>query len=164
MNDFVASIKKSLQNENWHAALFLALAMPDICGKIENPESYISKPRYEKWFTENLTHLYRTTICGNEVVFMSAADCYALRCSMLHAGSSRTEIQKAEETVKHFKFTTLSIHRVKNGNVLALNVSQFCNGMCNAVELWEKKVSGNVNINTRTLSMLKIETSGGFKI
>jgi hypothetical protein len=34
MQHLVDSVRKDLQNENWYAALFMALTLPDICGKI----------------------------------------------------------------------------------------------------------------------------------
>ena len=38
MRNFTNVFDKSLATENWYAALALALVIPDICGRLENPE------------------------------------------------------------------------------------------------------------------------------
>ena len=46
-------LEKSLDNDCYFAALSLALALPDICGRAEYPElSSSSKKRYIQWYDE----------------------------------------------------------------------------------------------------------------
>jgi hypothetical protein len=118
MERFVSAIRNSIQSENWYAALFLALAMPDICSKLEQPESGNSGPRYRAWFETYLSPVNTRDIMGQTVVFMSAGDCWALRCSLLHEGSDDIGEQRARETVSRFRFTTLGSHRIKINDVL----------------------------------------------
>lgn len=37
-SNFTNAVKNSLEQENWYSALTLALTLPDICGKLENPD------------------------------------------------------------------------------------------------------------------------------
>jgi hypothetical protein len=37
MDRFISSIRKSIEDENWFSALFLTLALTDICGALEKP-------------------------------------------------------------------------------------------------------------------------------
>jgi len=39
MKQLITSIESSIKNENWHAAILVALTLPDIAGKIEYPIS-----------------------------------------------------------------------------------------------------------------------------
>lgn len=107
MERFVSAIRMSAQSQNWYAALFMALAMPDICSKLEQPESGSSGPRYKSWFEKYLLPVNTTESMGHRVVFMTPGDCWALRCSLLHEGSDDVGEQRAKETVSRFRFTTL---------------------------------------------------------
>ncbi|ENX4469936.1 hypothetical protein ACFO72_000806 [Enterobacter roggenkampii] len=57
MERFTLAIRKAIEQENWFAALFIGLAMPDICGALEAPGA---KPgeRYRKWFDGYLKKKY----------------------------------------------------------------------------------------------------------
>lgn len=57
MLEFVESVRKSLLDENYEAALFIALSLPDICGKLETPEER-NGPRAKRWFKDNLKSKY----------------------------------------------------------------------------------------------------------
>lgn len=57
MERFVSAIRKSSGDKNWFGALFMALAMPDICGALETP-TVKTGARYRRWFNENLKHKY----------------------------------------------------------------------------------------------------------
>jgi hypothetical protein len=58
-----------------YSALALALTIPDICGAIEYPNEQITNRRYRAWFD---------AWCGFHQSQMTAADCWALRCTYLH--------------------------------------------------------------------------------
>ena len=49
MNNFIDSLRKALITENWYAVLFISLTLPDICGKIDEPDKG-SKIRTINWF------------------------------------------------------------------------------------------------------------------
>jgi hypothetical protein len=157
MLQFVAAIRQSLQAENWHAALFLSLAMPDICAKLETPESGNAGPRYRCWFDKYLASVNKTNIMGHEVTFMTAGDCWALRCSLLHEGSDDVGEQRARETVSKFRFTTMGMHRIKIEEVLVLNVARFCEEVCHAVEAWSTDVENVPEVQDRITGIVAIE-------
>ena len=50
MERFIKSIESSIESENWLAALFMALAMPDICRSVERPK--IGKGETGKWYKD----------------------------------------------------------------------------------------------------------------
>jgi hypothetical protein len=157
MHQFVEAVRASVATGNWHAALLLALAMPDICSKIEHPASGTSGPRYRDWFDKYLAAVNTCNIMGREVVFMTAGDCWALRCSLLHEGTDDVGEQRARETVARFRFTTLGSHRIKVEDVLVLDTACFCEEVCTAVEAWSKDVSTIPDVQRRIAGMVTIE-------
>jgi hypothetical protein len=157
MKQFTSAIRSSLSSQNWYAALFLALATPDICAKLETPSSGISGPRYMAWFDRYLRSIYTIEIMGRQTVFMTAGDCWALRCSLLHEGSDDIGEQRAKETLSRFRFTTVGSHRIRIEQVLVLNVSLFCEEFCQAVESWSKDVASNRSVRDRIASMVEIQ-------
>lgn len=92
---YLDSIIKSLESKNWYAALFIALAIPDICGALEHPDKN-SPARYVNWYNKYMLPKYSSTIgpLHEPHVFLSGDDCYALRCSLVHEGTGDIEKQK----------------------------------------------------------------------
>ena len=134
--------------------------MPDICSKLEQPESGNSGPRYRAWFEKYLSPVNTVDIMGRTVVFMSAGDCWALRCSLLHEGSDDVGEQRARETISRFRFTTLGSHRTKIGDVLVLNTARFCEEICQAVEAWSGDMQASQAVQERIRLAVKIEHEG----
>jgi hypothetical protein len=65
-----------------YSALALALTIPDICGAIEYPNEAAANKRYRDWFN---------AWCGFQQSQMTAADCWALRCTYLHLAREQFE-------------------------------------------------------------------------
>jgi len=148
----VESIQNSLKERNWFGALFLALAMPDICGAIENPNKGVGE-RYKKWFRQYLGEKYVPELFSDE-------DCYYLRCSALHQGM--VEHPKAQN--KRIHFTTpvpgLSAHTNfveddDGGFVLQMQIDIFCEDICNAVKKWQAAVSSDPEIAQRIENLME---------
>ncbi|WP_305843082.1 hypothetical protein [Photobacterium leiognathi] len=132
MQRFTSSIRGSLKTGNWYGALMTALTLPDICGKLETPDEY-SKARSVRWLRQWIDPMYTRHIGADnrKHVFLSAEDCYALRCSFLHEGISKIEEQKARKALEDFHFITplpgMNIHCNQSGNSLQLQVDVLCN-------------------------------------
>ncbi|WNZ58231.1 hypothetical protein QT397_13120 [Microbulbifer sp. MKSA007] len=158
MERFTNSIRKNLETENWYGALFMALTMPDICGKITYPEIEHSGPRYKEWFNANLSQINKSNIMGKEVVFLTASDCWALRCSLLHAGTDDITEQRAQEVLEKFEFTTLGMHRIHINNILTLNIKAFCNEVIQAVEAWYEPIAETLEVKEKIARIISIKT------
>lgn len=133
MYSLANSLKSSISSGNWYGALFLALSLPDILGRIKYP-NMSSQKRYSLWFKEYIQEKYTT----RNGVHLSGNDCYALRCSALHEGSEWIEKQRAREIVKRFKFYLpkegIIYHNNMFGGTLQLQVDIFCNDILEGVE------------------------------
>lgn len=46
MNHFINALEISLNTQNWYSVLFISLTLPDICGKIDEPNE-TSKKNYK---------------------------------------------------------------------------------------------------------------------
>lgn len=162
MERFTRAIEKSVESENWYAALMLALTMPDICGQISYPDlrgSGNSKKRYIKWFDIYMLHHYESPFHGEGFVFMSGGDCYALRCALLHEGRDDITSQKARrEVLSKITFSTTGSHRAMIEDLLILNLQEFCLEICQGVKSWHEDYKDNPDVQDAIKELLTIHT------
>jgi hypothetical protein len=163
MKRFVSAVRSSVENQNWYSALFVALSLPDICGKLENPAKF-SGDRYKDWFEKYMAHHYAHKIGPDHTlhVFLSPRDCYALRCAFLHEGEDELNNQKSREVLERIHFVAptpgMMVHCNQYNNILQVQVDIFCNQICDGVEQWFRDIAGNAGIQARMSSLAKIYT------
>jgi len=145
MERFTSAIRNSLANQNWYAALYLSLTLPDICARLEAENGKTNGDKFVAWFEKYLADKYRFEIGADRQlhVFLSGNDCYALRCAMLHEGGSDITTQQCQEALDRFHFTVVGAHCNQINNVLQLDVPIFCNDMCQSVERWYDDFKNN---------------------
>lgn len=163
MERFTQAIEKSIESENWYAALTLALTIPDICGRLSNPDlAKKSKERYVKWFDEYVLHHYESPFHGAGFTFMSGGDCYALRCALLHEGRDDVTGQSArrKEVLSKFSISTTGSHRALIGDLLILNLQSFCLEICQGVKDWNEDYKNDSNVKAGIAELLTIQTQG----
>ena len=141
MDNFIKALERSIETENWYSALFISLTIPDICGKIDEPNESSSKKRTINWFDKYLLKTYTINSRGQDVVFLNGSDFYSLRCSYLHEGRDDISEQRAREVLNKFRFVQpirngVVIHKNLVRDTLQLQVDQFANEILNAVKLW----------------------------
>ena len=86
MLERVKEIRLCLDTKCYHAALGLALTLPDICGEIKYPKD-CSSTRYVKWFNEYVAPFYaHEDACESFRKYFEFTGhvCYRLRCRFLH--------------------------------------------------------------------------------
>jgi len=158
MQAIVDSVYKALENENWYAALFVSLTLPDICVSLEQGKT--TGEKYANWIEENLSQ-YRGFLSGN--------DCYALRCALLHSGKDDISDQKKREVLEQYVFLTDGAHcnlfkdcffDGEKKTFLQLNVQRFCMDMCSAVEKWLALVSTSTEICKRIKDTIEVHKPG----
>jgi hypothetical protein len=144
MDNFLESVRQSLANRNWYAALYLSLTLPDICSRLESDDGKTSSKRYIAWFEKYLADEYKHDQGdGITHVFLSGNDCYALRCAMLHEGWPDITTQRLQETLSKIHFTVVGSHCIQVDSVLQLDVPQFCSDICLAVTHWMSSFKSN---------------------
>jgi hypothetical protein len=145
MNRFTKAIWKSLETENWFGALFIALALPDICGGLETPEKAPGE-RYKDWFDRYLAQEY--------LPIFTAQDCYSLRCACLHQGLTTNEKSAVKRI--HFVEQNWRGHLNKSEAGLVMDIHTFCADMCLAVDRWSEDVKDNAEIQERRYELVDI--------
>lgn len=164
MKRFTASIRKSVNSGDWYGALSTALTLPDVCGRLEDPNQ-ASKARYVAWFKLWMQPHYTQRVGADrrEHIFLHGEDCYALRCSYLHEGGSNIEEQRAQKALEDFHFITpiggMYVHCNQVNNMLQLQVDVFCLQIADAVDAWMEHVKDDEDIQTRLSSLLIIHNS-----
>lgn len=91
----INEIQKCIDNDATMGALFLALTIPDICGKVLYSEltgNKNSSKRYIKWFDRYIGDYEQSPLAKedpvwSEMPYMNGKICYKLRCALLHAGN-----------------------------------------------------------------------------
>lgn len=138
----IEEIRYALEIELYHCALALALTLPDICGKVEYPSGESNKARYIKWlhvyaepyFTVDTEVLTDNTT--KEYNWFPNAECYALRCAVLHAGNY--ELEKTSLSIveihAHKRDGNNYSHMVKGDNYVDWDVIHLCETLCLAAE------------------------------
>ena len=173
MKRFTNSGRKALCDENFYIALSLALMLPDICGSIEDPGPGKSQKRYEAWYKKWVEPAYTQAAFRDRPakISLTAADCFQLRCSLIHSGSAEVE-QKKVVDIESFKFfdDTMKGHRnIVGGNsingvlqptFLQLSASQFCRDVFDAVDKWDTSVANDNPVQVEKKKLLFIHSAG----
>lgn len=162
MHQFVESIQISIASRNWLAALSTTLTVPDMAGWAQFPELK-SGARYKKWFNENLAEIYKRKIPGFEHTFLTAEDCWALRCSFLHSGQDDLTGESTKSQLERFVFSVTDSHCLHVNGALLLNVRAFCTEIVAATEVWLDRCRTDEATMQRLASMLMVRT-GPFNI
>jgi hypothetical protein len=158
MRHLLTAINASIAQQNWYAALSVTLALPDICGWLEDP-SASTQDRYVSWFDRFVAANYES------LFFLGGRDCYALRCAFVHEGREEIITQRAREVLDRFQFTVappgLRIHCNRFGSKLQLQVDIFCSEFVAGGEAWLQQVGTRREVQARMLSLLCIYDVNG---
>lgn len=159
VDTFKRAIKRSLEDENWFAALFTALAVPDICGNIEanaHGTNASHRSRYEEWCNLYLDANYKHL---NGEVF------WQLRCSEIHAGKHvdnrlKKTLSGAElllvtyrESPFHDSFVQLSEEEA----YVFMRVDVFCKEICSAIDAWAEANQDNALVKEEISKLSALE-------
>lgn len=167
MQRFTNSGRDAIAQNNFYAALSIALMLPDICASMEDPGPGKTQKRYEKWCDKWVIPKFT----NSGTVWLSAQDCFQLRCSLIHSGSTQIEQTKRKgldeivffdnEIKTHFnKVTGQTINGVKQPNVLQLNAAKFSETMYLAAEAWDAAVASDAAVQSEKAKLLVIHTKG----
>ena len=156
---------------NLYAALSLALMMPDICASVEDPGPGKSQKRYERWCRVWVEPKFTSMLGGSQPnVFVTAEDCYQIRCSLVHSG--RTDINPDKvKTVDRFEFFDgtagshlvsigpININGIDHGAFLQLKADLFSLSMFEAADEWDA-ATNQTPVQAGKAKLLKIHSKG----
>ena len=127
MKDIIKQIRIAYKSQAYYPALFLALALPDICGALESENGQANKNKYKKWFEKYISKNYKN---------LNGETCYYFRCAMLHQGSTIHNKSNYNRIIflepnDCYKFDDNIINEVLN-----IDLINFCKNICKGVENW----------------------------
>lgn len=156
MERFLDAGRKSLAAGNTMAALFVAIGLPDICGSLISP-TVGNGQRYRDFAAAWIKKLIPDLI--------TAAELYALRNSLFHAGSD--EINKAEiaRFVLMDRPRGLPVIRqlgtVDGVNIpgsIIINAPLLCSEIFEGVDAWSASEEGRKILETSRGALVRLET------
>ena len=141
MDELLTQIESSLKNGDFLLALFICLAMPDICGALGSKNGQANGNRYKAWFDKYVSNKYHGNLDGS--------NCYAFRCSALHQGRAKHKNLGYSRIL--FADPTSASVPIMHNNVLndALNIDvrNFCQDIVEGVRAWIKDMVSDTNYN-----------------
>lgn len=172
IKQFNNSIKISLDTSNYFAALTVALIIPDICSKIEYRDISRVGDRYKKWIDN-----YFISILDEDKInsYLSANNIYALRCSLVHEGSSNPsnqnnyyknvdieeQIDELIPYINNIKWekvafaNSINIHDGTEKKSLFVDIDYLCSKFIEATDRW-LQTSQNIPEHTDSLFSIAI--------
>jgi hypothetical protein len=146
MDDLIDSIRGSIAEKNSFAALFVAVCIPDICGKIQSASS---NRHYSEWFEEFMPAVYRKHVSGG--------DAYAIRCATIHQASNDLSLHAAAEKLDKYFFTPEGRHLITVDNLngdhvrrCVISIRKYCEDIISSYGLWmSDKVENNTELKVR---------------
>ena len=150
VNKIIDEIQTCLEQENYIAALTMALTLPDICGKAAEP-SLGNGARYKKWYKQHIAiNDEPKSVYDADMPYLSEEVMWQLRNSMLHQGNPNVDAKSIkEEQCKIDQFilfvddpydSGLSVVSYGNGlkeitnRKLEVNLVLTCNRICKAAK------------------------------
>lgn len=173
MKRFTDAGRMAIVEKNLYAGLSLALMIPDICTSLEDPGPGKSQARYIRWCKAWVEAKFTSPARPNRPakVFVSAEDCFQLRCSLVHSGRSDIEPKK-QNILQRFEFFDDScgshlnwvegtvLNGVPQPNYLQLKVDKFSLTMFDAADEWDASVTGDQAIQAEKAKLLVIHSQG----
>lgn len=164
MERFTTAIRESVREENWFAALFMSLAMPDICAQTERPSGKNARDKgkkYRAWYKKYLNDTYVFPEENGTLSGFTGEDCWSFRCACLHSGLSA----EARGRVREFAFRPpvkepgikINCGMFEHQGKLTLQIDDFAENICTAVERWETDMAGNEGVTQRISELIHID-------
>lgn len=135
-----------------YVAVALSLTLPGICAALESPTGSTRGEdgvRYKRWYDAHLASIYPN---------ITSADCYSLRCGVVHQGRFGVECSQYERVL--FMVPNPQRNVVHNcidvragRKVLILDAHRFCRDIMAAVRRWFETVREEATVG-RNLSQL----------
>lgn len=162
LSDFVTAALQAGEQENWLAALALALTLPDICAAVDDPGPHKSRARYAKWWDQYVAPQYLATPGPKDdwVVhsYLPGQDAFYLRCSYLHAG---TDVMDGKnQLMNRVRFLGPSnVRRFgldEETRTLTIPINMFVESVCSGVGAWVADHANDSQAQERLAGLISV--------
>jgi hypothetical protein len=137
MEELLQQIEKSIENGTYLLGLYVALALPDICGALESNNGAATGNRYKAWFNRWVAPKYQGGLTGEQ--------CYAYRCGVLHQGRSKHDNLGYTRIIFLEPNGNIFMHRNILNNAYNIDIKQFCHDLTSSVRNWLPVIENNLN-------------------
>ncbi len=131
--ELLRQIEHCLNQGLYYVAVLASLAIPDIAGAIDSKKGVATDKTYSDWFNKYVKPRYT----GN--LTLTGAQCYRLRCSMLHQGKTKHDNGKVKVAFTNFPQSNSVVNPflfLHNDLGLLVEPRAFCNYMIYAAYDW----------------------------
>lgn len=152
MQETILQIQKALDAEAFYPALFVAIALPDICGALESENGLSTGAKYQTWFDQFVANKYNGNLPGDIA--------YILRCSLLHQGTFVHPRQIYTRIIFQEPIGGIVFHNGIANGTLILNPVEFCNDIIAGIQTWLPIVEMSPNFIANYANMIKRYPNG----
>ena len=150
----LTEIEKAIAAGLIYIAVVMTLTLPDICAALEDENAYSGRDEYKKWYSDNLAYLFPS---------MSAADCYSLRCGVVHKGnlglkSKGSQFSRVIFTVPNAQRNVW--HNCVMNDALQFDAVMFCNDVISAVRSWYNVAKSNPTVVANLPNIIQLRPNG----
>ena len=152
MEMILQEIERALNAHLFNLAIVLSLMLPDICAGLESDDGRTSPDRYREWYNKNLANKYQ---------FLTAEDCYSLRCGVVHQGRfghGGNSFARVIWTIPNERRITLHMNIMNDA--LNLDAVSFCRDVVDAARTWFKAAQGAPAVQTNLQRLVTFHPAG----
>jgi len=146
MEEILNQIKGAISCKLYYSALFMTLAIPDICSALQSQNNNSDSNKYKNWFNKYITKLQPNKY-GKDGQ-LTAENLWNIRCSLFHTGTTNDKNEYERMMFIEPGNPTYNIHCCIVGadtkeKSLLIDIVQFCDDMTKGAEQWmnEKKMT-----------------------
>lgn len=149
MDELLSQLEKSIDDGHYYLALFVSLAIPDICGALGSKDGKAKGAHYKAWFDKYVAPQYAGNLDGN--------GCYAFRCSALHQGYAKHKDLGYERILFLDPSSSggVVMHNNILNNALNIDVGRFCKDVVAGARQWLCNMASNCDFNRNYANFLK---------
>lgn len=152
MEELLEQIESAARNGSYLVGLYVALALPDICGALESENGRATGNRYQAWFNKWVSPKYEGTLTGKQ--------CYAYRCGILHQGRAKHKDLGYSQIIFLEPNPKLTLHKTTMNDAYSLDLVTFCNDITASVREWLPTVKDNANFINNYEHFMKRHENG----
>jgi hypothetical protein len=133
VRDFFEQVAIGGEGPHYYLALSGAFVIPDMCGAMESDDGRATGARNTAWFDRHMAprHLQRPA----EDPFLSGEDCWRLRCSSLHQGTTQHD-QSSYSRILFTEPGPNTFHMNIINDALNIDIREFCREMAESASAW----------------------------
>lgn len=155
----IIDIDNAIKHQLFYLALVGTLTLIDMCAALESQDGTTSRPKFEAWYSANLSVHYP---------WLASADCYGLRCGLVHQGISKTDARGHTSQWHRALFVLPGAMVMKNcaskshsgETAYITGLQEFCADVVDRVKKWLAANQANPTIQANLSKLMHLYPQG----